>query len=644
MVFLKKKLPAANQFQEFPEFLRTVAHCARKTELALWSSLFAVTGSPNDLFEVCLRDGQLHTAASYLIVLQSIESAQTSQEQALRLLREALSAGEWSIAKDMVRFTRAIGSEDMDSPARTPPSSRTSSRRHAASISASVAEADDLVFSRFQAAGRVSKVRHSHADSREMNRKDSTGSNGKRTAARALSSDVAPPSPTQVNPIAEKMNAILDGHATHLLEEYCVRDLGFFMCALDLDIPRVLSSAARKTVQDFPLALTRLHSQFSWPYPVASKKVVDQLEKKFGSMRCSQSAISLNGFFMCALDLDIPRVLSSAARKTVQDFPLALTRMHSQFSWPYPVASKKVVDQLEKKFGSMRCSQSAISLNGAPLNDLARPSRNATPLTTIGLPGKASGGASSSSPSDSATIEDARLVPVRENGNHFDACSTLGSPCSSMTHFLDTPDGRSVNAEDWQGVTLLVGENPSRGSADSLAQMAQLLSWFSSAGCIDWVFLLCVVSRDIVQLRKEISVESVKKVGIDSYRNTMRGCEQLVEWAAQNCLGYVSILHVFAAHLDIVAEAVGVPRKRSMNMTPSSEKTIPNNRAPPLKLGPPPKGGSLRAQRVIANSTKLNETFGLPARRGRERSRSVDRGTDYVVGSTEHDTDSCVIM
>ncbi|PIO52871.1 hypothetical protein TELCIR_25816, partial [Teladorsagia circumcincta] len=71
--------------------------------------------------------------------------------QALRLLREALSAGEWSIAKDMVRFTRAIGSEDMDSPARTPPPMRTSSsRRHATSIN-SVTEADDLVFARFQA-------------------------------------------------------------------------------------------------------------------------------------------------------------------------------------------------------------------------------------------------------------------------------------------------------------------------------------------------------------------------------------------------------------------------------------------------------------------------------------------------------------
>ncbi|KAK5967452.1 hypothetical protein GCK32_002666 [Trichostrongylus colubriformis] len=278
--------------QEFPEFLRTVAHCARKTELALWSSLFAVTGSPNDLFEVCLRDGQLYTAASYLIVLQSIENAQTSQEQALRLLREALSAGEWSIVKDMVRFTRAIGSEDMDGPSRTPPPMKTSSsRRHATSIN-SVTEADDLVFARFQGGARISKVRHSYAENREVNRKDSTGS-GKRVNRHA-SNETGPPSPAQVNPIAEKMGAILESHAVHLLEEYCLRDFGYFVSAIDLDISRILVSS-RKFVQNFPNALTRLHSQFAWPYPVASKKVVDQLEKRFGSMKCSQSAACLNG-------------------------------------------------------------------------------------------------------------------------------------------------------------------------------------------------------------------------------------------------------------------------------------------------------------------------------------------------------------
>jgi hypothetical protein len=111
----------------FSEHLDALAHTARKTEVALWATLFAHADSPRALFEECMRRGKLHTAASYLVILQSLESPALSRQQATRLLHAALDADQWQLARDLMRFLAAIADDkhfademEMDVPGQRP--------------------------------------------------------------------------------------------------------------------------------------------------------------------------------------------------------------------------------------------------------------------------------------------------------------------------------------------------------------------------------------------------------------------------------------------------------------------------------------------------------------------------------------------
>ncbi|CAG9795841.1 unnamed protein product [Diatraea saccharalis] len=104
------QLPSVIEFvHEFPVYLQTVVQCARKTEIALWAYLFSAAGKPKELFQECLQRKMLDTAASYLIILQNLESSAVSRQLATQLLDTALQLERWDLARDLVRFLRAIG-------------------------------------------------------------------------------------------------------------------------------------------------------------------------------------------------------------------------------------------------------------------------------------------------------------------------------------------------------------------------------------------------------------------------------------------------------------------------------------------------------------------------------------------------------
>lgn len=106
-------LPRVVEFiRAFPVFLQTVINCARKTEYARWPHLFSVVGSPRDLFQQCLLEGQLETASGYIIVLHNLEKPEVATRCASRLLQAARLAGSWVTVKELKRFLRSTNGDN----------------------------------------------------------------------------------------------------------------------------------------------------------------------------------------------------------------------------------------------------------------------------------------------------------------------------------------------------------------------------------------------------------------------------------------------------------------------------------------------------------------------------------------------------
>ena len=52
-IILEQALPDVIKFiEQFPEYLKIISHCTRKSEVAVWSHLFSVVGDSRKLFEV----------------------------------------------------------------------------------------------------------------------------------------------------------------------------------------------------------------------------------------------------------------------------------------------------------------------------------------------------------------------------------------------------------------------------------------------------------------------------------------------------------------------------------------------------------------------------------------------------------------
>jgi hypothetical protein len=269
-------LPRVVEFiKQFPQFLETIGSCARKTEVALWQYLFAAVDNPRDLFELCITDGRLKTAACYLIIIQNLEPVTVSRQLATRLLDAALDSNQWELCKDLVRFLRAIGPGDMlDSVTRdstTPVSAHFPKTPRAPPTPPSTT-------------GTTPSLPGPDLDRSAISMAQDHLTSGSTSSTVSLSGDFRDASgkvirrPQFVLDMESKeeyfIELILSRHARKLLTATCLRDLGKFAAHLDFNLEKWLARERLRAARiDNLLATVRqLHKEFQWPLPPSDSK------------------------------------------------------------------------------------------------------------------------------------------------------------------------------------------------------------------------------------------------------------------------------------------------------------------------------------------------------------------------------------
>ncbi|XP_078352736.1 guanine nucleotide exchange factor subunit RIC1-like isoform X2 [Oculina patagonica] len=512
-------LPRIVRFiKEFPQYLETVVHCARKTEVALWSYLFMAVGNPRDLFADCLAAGKLETAASYLIILQNLEQPTVSKQHATILLDKALDSCKWNIAQDLVRFLRCIGADELDSPPRSPtvvkphhppPLSPTASvdgedipyvvNPHARSSSVSKAPTRASL----TRGGSMDKEFTRRTPSTEKGSLSRTGSIDKARKTVSAGSPTSPTPPRRPTELDTADNffidTILNRHARLLLTATRLRDLGKFAAHLEFALVPWLRKEKNRAarVDDYIETLTSIHRNFDLPYPAVNQLASGPMSPKLWSRYGRLSSVSSSG---------------SAG------------------------GGRQTLDELESRM------ELGIELG------------------------------------EEVEEEEAHLSPVCKSD---DTGRVSGDPSetSSVAYSMDGEEdwiwgGEGPGYADVQEIRTQLAFN---GSLPALREIRFLLQIFVEAKCHDWWFILSLVLRDSTCLTDFVDdVIKLRDTNVDSLTRIKDGIESLEAWAEQNCHGYHLFLGLHKEHWlaleRALIEAKNAPKEQK-DSSPASESS-----------------------------------------------------------------------
>lgn len=464
-------LPTVAKFiTEFPLFLQTVVHCARKTEYALWNYLFAAVGNPKDLFEECLMAQDLDTAASYLIILQNMEVPAVSRQHATLLFNTALEQGKWDLCRHMIRFLKAIGSGESETPPSTPTTQEPSSsggfeffRNRSISLSQS---AENVPPGKFSLQKTLSMP---------------SGPSGKRWS--------------KDSDCAENMyiDMMLWRHARRLLEDVRLKDLGCFAAQLGFELISWLckerTRAAR--VDNFVVALKRLHKDFLWPLPIIP---ASSISSPFKNGKCRTVGEQL---------------------------------LKSQSADPF------LTSEMDAGISNIQRSQSWLSNIGPTHRDTdiassPGPQMQDAFLSPLSHKGDECSIGSATDLTESSSMVDGDWTMVDEN------FSTLSLTQSELEH--------------------ISMELASKGPHKSQVQLRYLLHIFMEAGCLDWCVVISLILRESSVVSQILSIAQSSEMDGEMLQNIKTGLHAVDRWASTDCPGYKPFLNIIKPQLQKLSE------------------------------------------------------------------------------------------
>ncbi|CAB3979448.1 RAB6A-GEF complex partner 1-like [Paramuricea clavata] len=500
--------------QEFPEYLQTVVHCARKTEVALWSYLFAAVGNPRNLFQKCLDDGFLETAASYLIILQNLETPEVSKQLATILLEATLQSDKYEIARDLVRFLGSIKVSDFDSPPQSP---CTKTPVMSTALPSLVDDEDDDltplpqgIQSHSQSGSRISPrpplTRISSSD--KMRPYEKSPGRG-----RHMSEERSLMGKSSVSGRKSDSQEHIEGPegSQHIVFRYSREDApeGFFL-------DTILNRHARKLL--------------------ASNRLKDL------------------GRFSAYLDFNLREWLRKERDRAaiINDFIEAFLSVHRQFDWPFPTRTTLSTINSEPSSSTLRAT--FLSASGNRLSW-----ENHEAMSNVML--------------DTADIQTARsevelkVVQVEQS----EASSVSFSLDDDPEGLEDSTWSYDTNIKDLDD---FVGQVPGSRQADK--EIRFLLQAMSESHCFDWSLLLSLALRDaplVNQVIEDILLLGMDELALENFIRLRDGIKNLENWAQHECQGYSAFFGLFKSQWQALSEAISTVATRLAENQMTSRNT-----------------------------------------------------------------------